>query len=79
MDLNDGEKTAIEFRKAAEKLEEESGELIKLFKQLSTIAMKDSKELSTTTGKSISYPDKSFKNSFYRFLLIIFYFCHLKL
>ena len=56
-DMKDGEGAAIEFRKAAENLEKESGELIKLFKQLSTIGMKDSKELSTTTDKSISYRD----------------------
>ena len=56
-DMKDGEETAVEFRKAADQLEEDSGELIKLFKQLSATGMKDSKKLSTTTGKSISYPD----------------------
>ena len=57
LDMKGGEDTAIEFRKAAENLEKESAELIKLFKQLSTTGMKGSKKLSSAVEESISYRD----------------------
>ena len=56
LDMKNGKETAKAFRQAADKLEEESSELIKLFKQLSTTEMKGSKKISTAVEEE-NLPD----------------------
>ena len=66
LDMNNGEETAKAFQQAADNLEEESSELIELFKQLSTTEMKGSKKISTALDED-NPPDYASIRKHYNF------------